>query len=83
MAEIIATAALGLFDLIFNMFNATGIQLTGLEEAYNFMFSLLDIVCYFLPMGTISAIFSIILMIYTIRLIISSLTMLWNIIPVL
>lgn len=83
MAEILATAGLGLFDLIFGFFNATNIDLDGLQKAYDLMFEILDFVCYFLPMETISSIFSIVIAIYTIRLIISSLTMLWNILPVL
>ena len=83
MANIIADAALGLLSIIFNFFNMNNISISGLYEAYDLFFEILEFVCYFLPMGTVSAIFSIVLMILTTRIIISVLTMLWNILPVL
>ena len=82
IGKILADAALTLLDLIFLLFQGWT-QWDGLEEAYNLMFEILEIVCYFLPMGTVSAIFTITVMILTARIIITVLKTLWDILPVL
>lgn len=81
MIKILVDAALGLFSIIFDL--CGDFNLTGLYNAYDTMFDILDVVCYFLPMGTISAIFSVILAILTMRLAIMTLKTLWDILPIL
>lgn len=81
IVEFLCDIALGFFDLILSVL--PGIKLTGLEAAITYFFDILEGVCYFLPMGTVSAIFSIVYALFIMRLLISTLKTIWSIIPIL
>lgn len=79
--KILADIGLGFMDLIFNQFQH--VDLTGIYQAYDKMFDILSVVCYFLPMKTIAAIFSTIVVLITTKIVIMCLKTIWEIIPIL
>lgn len=79
--ELLANIALGFFDLILACI--PGFSTTGLNDAITYFFNVLSQVCYFLPMGTVSAIFSIIYALFILRILIATLKTIWGILPVL
>lgn len=72
---------LGFFDLL--VLALPEIKFDGFVEAYTYFFSFLTDVCYFLPMDTVSAIFSMIYAFFVLRLLIATFKTIWGIIPIL
>lgn len=79
--EFLVSAGLGIWDVVISLL--PDFDYTGFAEACDYFFNILSGVCYFLPMGTVSAIFSIIYGLFLFRLLVSSLKALWSIIPIL
>ena len=81
LIEFFLSIALSVFDLIIMLL--PNIDFTGLESAITYFFNILGTICYFLPMGTVSAIFSIIYALFILRLLVGSIRALWGLIPIL
>lgn len=79
--EILIGIAMSVFELVFLLL--PDIDFTGINEAVTYFFDILSVVCYFLPMGTVSAIFSIIYALFVLRLLVGSIRALWGLLPIL
>lgn len=79
--EWLVEVALSLFDLLMSII--PDMNLSGVDTAIAYFFDILSGVCYFFPMGTVSAIFSIVYSLFILRLLIAILKTIWGIIPVL
>lgn len=77
----------GIFNVIFAMFDGvvsilpdfSGIDLGFLDTAL----SVISGVCYFLPMGTVGAIFAILVSLMAFRIAVSLIKTLWELLPIL
>lgn len=79
--ELIVNIALSFFDVV--IFLLPDFDFTGLQEAISYFFDVLSKVCYFLPMGTVGAIASIIYSLFIFRLLIASIRAIWGLLPIL
>lgn len=76
LAEVIG----GLVSLICNIF--VDVNISAAVDAITAISKFIRAACYFLPMGAISAIFTVIIGLWNMRLIIKSIITVWNLIPV-
>lgn len=58
-------------------------DLTTFNEVWGNIISIIRSVCYFLPMDTVSAIFSIIISLATFRIVVAILKTIWSVLPLL
>lgn len=77
--ELIIAVVMGFMDFIF--FLLPDFSFAGLDGAISYFFDVLSSVCYFLPMDTVGAIFSIVYSLFIFRLTISAIMSLWRLLP--
>lgn len=81
IVEFLVDFALNWFDVLF--LALPDIEIVGFHEAFQYFFSILTDICYFLPMDTVASIFSVIYALFIFRLLIATLKTIWGIFPFL
>lgn len=76
IAEMIGSLIGFIFSLLGDM------RLTGLNTALEGISKYIRAACYFLPMDTIAIIFGLVITIWNVRLILKTITMIWNLLPI-
>ena len=65
------------------LFGSVDINLEAAEASYDTIFGYLSMVCYFLPMDTVTAILAVTIVLFNFRIIVSILKTLWGILPII